>query len=234
MRSYANRSEPGEEDAVRVALDGSLAARAGLAANALLNLMRNPMDTRQVFLLYVTLNAPSAPRLAREVLGDPDGRRLFEARAAIDSSMVDREALARLPDGTLGRAWARHMDDNGLDPDLFQAPPGVPADIAWVAQRLRQSHDVWHVVTGYGTSIADELCLQAFTLAQVRAAGPAVLTAIGTLRWMGREPRLVARVVDAFRRGLRARSLLAVPWEMRWEVPLATLRRELRIVPAKA
>jgi hypothetical protein len=33
------------------------------------------------------------------------------------------------------------MDDNGLDPDLFQAPPGVPADIAWVAQRLRHSLD---------------------------------------------------------------------------------------------
>jgi ubiquinone biosynthesis protein COQ4 len=223
-----------EQDAVRVALAGSVAERLSLAGRSLGRLMRSPGDTRQVFLLYVTLNAPSAPRITRAVLGDPEGRRMFEARAAIDSRSVDLEALARLPEGTLGRAYADHLRRNGLDPDLFQAPPGVPADVAWVAQRLRQSHDVWHVVTGYDTSVADELCLQAFTFAQVRAAGPAVLSAIGTLRWMWRDPRLVARVADGLRRGAWARSLLTVPWEERWGQELDALRRELRVAPALA
>jgi ubiquinone biosynthesis protein COQ4 len=228
-----NASSTAEElEAVRIALAGNTLGRVKISARALARLMRDPEDTRQVFVLYAALNAPSAPRITRTVLGNPDGRRLFEARAAIDSRTVDLAALAKMPEGTLGWAYARHMRENGLDPDIFQAPPGVPADIAWVAQRLRQSHDVWHVVAGYGTDIAGELCLQAFTLAQVRAAGPAVLTSIGTLRWMWQDKRLVARVLEGWRRGRRARSLLAVPWEERWAEPLEAVRRDLGVVPA--
>ena len=43
----------------------------------------------------------------------------------------------------------------------------VPPDprAAYLAQRMRQTHDIWHVLTGYATDVAGEVQLQAFTLA---------------------------------------------------------------------
>ena len=66
-------------------------------------------------------------------------------------------------------------------PDVFDGPPaGVTNErAAYVIQRLRQTHDLWHVVTGYDTDPASEVALQAFTYAQLRAPGSLVLAALG-------------------------------------------------------
>jgi ubiquinone biosynthesis protein Coq4 len=36
-----------------------------------------------------------------------------------------------------------------------------------VGQRTRQTHDLWHVLTGLGTDIPGEIALQAFTYEQL-------------------------------------------------------------------
>jgi ubiquinone biosynthesis protein COQ4 len=218
-----------EATAVGVALGGSALDRARLGLRALGRVLRDPEDTRQIFVMYAALNAGTIPETLTRFLTAPDGPRLFRERAAIDSASVDFDALRRLPADTLGGAYARHMDENGLDPDIFQAPPGVPEAVAYLAQRLRQSHDIWHVVAGYGTDVAGELCLQAFTYAQTGAPGPLLLSAVGALRFSVREPMLVRRVLEGWRRGRHAASLLAVPWEDLWERPLSALRAELGV-----
>lgn len=218
-----------EDDAVRAALTGRLAPRLRIATKALSRLLRDPEDTTQVFLLYVSLNAKVFPRVVKDFLRQPDGPRLMAERPAIDSTTVDFAQLLALPAHTLGHAFAKHMADNGLSPDIFQPPPGAPPDIAYLAQRLRQSHDLWHVVTGYKTDVVDELALQAFTYAQIKAPGPLALSLAGALRWGLRRPRVIQRIYEGYRRGLSARSLLAVPWESFWDLPLAEVRARLSL-----
>ncbi len=220
-----------EAEAVKAALSGRLTPRLRIAARALGRLLRDPEDTSQVFLLYVSLNAGAFPKVVAFFLDQPHGRRLMTERRAIDSRSVDFSRLAGLPEGTLGASFARHMTDNGLSPDVFQPPPGAPPDIAYLAQRLRQTHDLWHVVTGYRTDVVDELALQAFTYAQIRAPGPLVLSLAGGLRWGLGRPAVGRRIFEGYRRGVAAKPLLAVPWEDLWEVPLDEVRTDLGITP---
>lgn len=218
-----------EAEAVRAALAGELLPRLRIATRALNRLMRDPEDTRQVFLLYVSLNATSFPRVIKRFLAEPEGRRLMTERPALDSTTLDFAQLLSLPAHTLGHAFARHMADNGLSPDIFQAPPGAPPDVAYLAQRLRQTHDLWHVVTGYSTGVIDELALQAFTYAQMKAPGPLLLSLAGALRFGFGDRRAIQRIYQGYRRGLLARPMLAVAWESLWELPLAEVRARLNL-----
>jgi len=218
-----------ESAAAHIALEGTARQRLELSARALLGLLKNPQDTRQVFVLNIAINRRHVPRFLTRFMIEPGGLELMRDQPAIDSHSVDFAALERLPADTLGHAYAKHLRDNGLDADLFQAPPELPRAIAYLAQRMRQSHDIWHVLTGYDTSVGGELALQAFTYAQTGAPGQLVLALVGTLRWSLRQPKLAADVLDGWRRGKRARSLLTVRWEDLWATPLAEVRQRLAI-----
>lgn len=200
-----------------------------LALDALGRVMVKPEQTDQVLVFSMYANAGTMPSRIHRFFDDPRGRRLYEERRLIDTRSVDLDALGALPEGTLGRAYADFLRSRGLSPDVFEhAPAEVPDPrMAYVIQRLRQTHDLWHVVTGYETDPASEIALQAFTFAQVRAPSSLVLAALGTLRGTPSKPDLVLEVVSAFRIGRRAEKLAVFPWEDHWTRPLVEVREML-------
>lgn len=218
-----------EVAAARIALDGRAVDRARTAIAAIRALLRDPDDTRQALVLSLALNRRALPAVIARFLATEEGLALLTERPSIDSAHVDFEQLRALPDGTLGREYVRYLDDNKLDPDLFHAPPGLPPAIAYLSQRLRQSHDVWHVLTGYKPDVPGELALQAFTYAQTSAPASGLIAVAGTLRWARRSRGLVRETVRGYRRGKRAQFLGSVRWERHWERPLADVRRDLGV-----
>ena len=154
----------------------------------------------------------------------------------IDSRAVDFAALAALPADTLGGAFARHLKDNNLDPDLFQAPPGLPESVAYVVQRVRQTHDLWHVLTGYATDIPGELALQAFYYGLIGLPSSLLISLFGTLRYTRkfRQTSLLRAVRNGYQRGRQAAFLPTIRWEDFWQQPLAEVRRRVRIEPLTA
>lgn len=218
-----------EAEAARVAMEGTARERVGVGARALYELLRDPDDTAQVFLLGLALNAPFFPRLLARFVGSDAGARLLEERPSIDSGSVDFQRLRALPRTTLGGAYARYLDDNHLDPDLFQAPPGLPEIPRFIAQRVRQTHDIWHVLTGYAPDVPGEIALQGFTFAQLRMPSSLAIATIGTL---AKAPRGAARVLDGYRRGRDADFLPTVRFEALWDRDLDEVRASLRIRPA--
>lgn len=227
-------ADPQELAAVQAMMRGDLWPRLRLGSRALRAILKDPEDTRQVFTLFLVTNAPHIPRFLTRWVSEPDGVALLHERPAIDSRSVDFEALGRLPPDTLGGAFARHLSERGLSPDVFHAPPGVPPTLAFLGQRVRQSHDIWHVLTGYDTSVDDELALLAFSHGQSRMPGPALLAAVGAVRFFPRYPKVFAKVLDGYRRGQAARSMLTVRWEDLWSTPLAELRERFAIRPRAA
>jgi ubiquinone biosynthesis protein COQ4 len=224
-----NRDNELQRTAVRVALRGSRFERLRFGAKTLVSLMRDTQQTEYVLALTLLVNAPSFPRVWMQVASTDEGRALLRERPSLDSRAVDRAALRALPSGTLGREYARFLDDNGLDGDFFQAPPDVPDEVAFLSKRLRQSHDVWHAVTGYTPSVRDEIALQAFTYGQL-GAPHAILIVLGGLAAFGwRDVRLFAHAWRGYRNGKRAAFLGALRWESRWERPLEALRAELGV-----
>ncbi len=220
--------------AASLAVDGGPLARAKMGVGALRKLMADPEDTSQVFVLGLAVNHARFPQFLAAFTGNDDGMRLVKEQPSIDTDTVDYDALRALPETTLGGAYARFLDSRGLTPDIFRRPPGLPEMVGFVAQRMRQCHDIWHVVTGYGTEVDGELPLLAFSWAQTNMPSPALIALVGTLRWLPQQPNLPSLVAEGYRRGKRAAYLPTVIWEDRWEQPLDELRQELEIPPLRA
>ena len=212
-----------------------IGARARTALRALAVLARDPGRLDQVLVLVQAVNLGKVVRVLERITRDPEGARLLAERPRIDRTHVDFPALRRLPDGTLGREYARFLDDNGITPDVFEALPEVGDErIAWIMLRMRQTHDLWHVVTGYAPDVPGEIVLQSFTFAQTGAPSALLLTVFGTLRWAPAKRGHLRAVARAYRRGKSARFLPPFRWEEHWAVPLAALRERLSLAEGDA
>lgn len=211
-----------------------LPRRLAKAGRALFSLARNPGELERVFEIGEALNAPRIPGILEAIGRTPDGRRLLGERPSIDSKSVDFVALRALPDGTLGREYTRFLDDNGITPDVFQAPKIGDPRVAYVMQRVRQTHDLWHVLTGYTPDIAGELLLQAFTYAQLHAPSALAITLMGWVRFGRKQPGFYARLRQAYRRGRATAPLATFLWEDHWAEPVSELRARLACPPMAA
>ena len=198
---------------------------------ALAKVVADPDRTDQVLVFSIYANAGSMQRRLDRFFETAEARKLYAEHRTIDSTTIDLDALAALPADTLGHAYASFLRSRGLTPAVFDAPPSEVSDprVQYVVQRLRQTHDLWHVVTGHDTDAPSEVALQAFTFAQVRAPSSAILATVGMLRAIRLKPTLPRDVAKSFRLGLRAERLAAFPWEDHWATPLHEVRRLLGI-----
>jgi len=196
-------------------------------------LARDPGRLDQVLLLAQTVNAGAVSRAIDLIASDPEGKALLAEQPRIDRAHVDLDALERLPDGTLGREYARFLRDNGITPDVFEIPPDVgDPRAAYVMLRMRQSHDLWHVLTGYRPDVRGEILLQAFSYAQTGAPSALIIALFGTLRYglAFRAPDRRVRPRElraAYEHGRRAKLLATFRWEQEWATPVAALRDRL-------
>lgn len=145
---------------------------------------------------------------------------------------VDLEALGALPEGTLGREFHDFVTRHGIDPaDLPDLPSGDEGE--WVLAHLYETHDIWHVVTGFGTDVASELGLQAFYLSRFPAYLANAILAMGMINTLlfafgDRDPRMDA-ITRGWLLGRRANPIVGVRWAELWDRNLVDLRRELGI-----
>jgi ubiquinone biosynthesis protein Coq4 len=129
------------------------------------------------------------------------------------------------------------MRAHNLRPDFYEEQ--TPRHrMHYLRMRLRQTHDIWHVLTGFGTDEFGEVGLQGFYFAQFTNGQSALIGAGAMLKSLlrGRFGDL-EKHVDAFCQGYcagkRAESLLAVKWEELWGERLEDVRKRYRIEPPR-
>lgn len=206
------------------------------AARALGAVLRNPDDTKQFFRLLKATSGTAPEAFARRFEASRGGARLLEGRPSIFARLRDREALRALPEGSLGRAYVAFMERGGLDAEwLVEAsseagPPNSSGPVGeYLAARMRDAHDLWHVVLGYEGDLLGEAAVLAFTFAQTRSAGIGLLVSAALLR--ADDPDARSLIIDAFARGIRAAWFVAAPWESWLDRPLEEVRTVLRAGP---
>jgi ubiquinone biosynthesis protein Coq4 len=199
------------------------------AIKVLARVLVNPKDTERVIEFSSLVNAGYRNEHLDNFFRDPCGERLYREHRSIDSRTVDLEALSALSPGTLGHAYSHFLRSHGLTPELFDDPPTEIPDprTQYVVQRIRQTHDLWHVVTGCNTDPAGEIALQAFTFAQLGAPSNLILAVAGTLRVTREKPTLARDVLAAYRTGRHAERLATFPWEDHWTTPVTEVRAML-------
>jgi ubiquinone biosynthesis protein COQ4 len=214
------------------------------AWRALQTLIADAERTDQVFEIVRALSGNSFERAYQRFAATPEGMQLLAERPSLLSTLSDREALLALPEGSLGRAYAEFMDAGKLDAaglveaeqmaeQNFAKEGPLDPDREFFGDRLRDMHDLWHVLTGYGRDEAGEATNLAFTLGQVWNPGIAFIVVAGAL--LGpKEPTCYWQryLFSAYRRGRKASLLTTAAYERLLPLPLADVRRQLGIRPA--
>lgn len=211
-----------------------LRTRPLVALRALLELNANPDDLPKVFTVIEALPGLSPLLMARKMRESVSGRRLLETRPDLKARLGDRAFLSALPEGSLGRAYLAFTEREGITAAGIVAASeqgtggleGVPADIVFYGDRMRDTHDLWHVVTGYGADLLGEAALLAFSFAQTKHPGVGLIASLAILR---RVPGARSLLIKGYRQGARAEWLPAVEWEDLLHRPLAEVRARLRI-----
>ena len=198
-------------------------------------LLRDPAQTESVYDVEDGLRHTKATKLAVEyVKSKPNVAALFQERYLAPA--VNLEDLLKLPTESLGYSYAIYIKDSGFDPNFYRLLK-VEDDISYFLLRMRQTHDIWHIVAGFSTDVFGELGLKAFELAQTHRTMSAVLIAGGLLSTLFKHPedldKLLEQIAIGYRLGAKAKPFFAKKWEENWERPLLEWRQELGIEPTK-
>jgi len=144
---------------------------------------------------------------------------------------IDLATLEQMPEGTLGRVFGEHCSSRAIDPNLVSIPAGNEAD--YVMAHLFETHDIWHVTTGWGNDEVGEVGLGGFYLAQLGLPLIALMLVLILLNTITRRPTTLRERMDAlvagYQMGKAARPLFGVRWDESWSKPLVELRSELRL-----
>ena len=208
------------------------------ALKAIRRLFANPDETHYVFEIIEALQGPALVRMHWRLRKSEQGRRLLAERPDLVSMLTDRERLRAMPEGSLGRAYLAFVESEGItaaglvDASERARRDGESADVAWLRNWLRDTHDLWHTVLGYRGDLIGEAAILAFSYHQTGNWGVAMIAALAWYK-LGRvtEPSLHARrvVVDGLRRAKQMPWFVDVPWHQWLERPLVEVRNALRV-----
>jgi ubiquinone biosynthesis protein COQ4 len=210
------------------------------ALRAFNRLIRDKEDTAQVFEIMRALTGQAVPRGYRRLLRTVEGgRQAFLGRELVDR-LSDRAWLETFAPGTVGAAYREFMGERGFMPDGLveverKVVPAIdaPHPVAWYSRRLRDVHDIWHVLAGYETDALGEACVVSFSFPQTGQLGFGFI-GWGAAREIHREnPAVPARraALEAWRNGRRAAWLPALDYEALFAERLQDARRRLNIRP---
>jgi len=214
------------------------------AFTALRRLLADADDTTQAFKLMRALNAGSTRKGFARLLTTAEGGRIAYRRVELAEQFSDPAFISRFAPDTVGGAYAAFLGRTGYSAKGLAAisrvdDPARDAEhpIAWYGRRMRDTHDIWHLLTGYRADAPmGEACLAAFTYGQTRGPGWALLT-LGVAAKAMRSPlrwKALRSLWEGYRHGRAAAWLPGEDYERLLDEPLADARRRLGIATPEA
>lgn len=206
--------------------------RGALAVGSAFGSLKNPYRHDLIASLGEATAKPYfVSRLRQAMLSDPTGRRILKDKPRITSKTLKLEDLRKLPDNTVGRAYAAWLDREGVTPDTRDQVRYIDdPEEAYVMQRYRETHDFTHAITGLPVIIEGELAVKAFEFANTLLPMTALsLFAIVRLKPVERKRFFEIYLPWAIRNGLKAEEVVNVYWEEELETDVDVLRARLGI-----
>ncbi|MEZ5708422.1 MAG: Coq4 family protein [Blastomonas sp.] len=203
-------------------------------------LIRDKEDTEQVFHIFECLPRPGFRADAEAFVTSAKGRAIRASEPCLPDLLDDHARLRAMPVGSLAHAYCDFMESEGL------SAAGLVAEydkfsrkrhndlIEWYGNRLRDTHDLLHVLTGYGRDALGEQCVLAFTYGQNPAPGNIFIAYAGglNLKMQVRSDAPVFKAIAEARKQGRACPRISEMNIMELlAMPLAEARRMLNITP---
>ena len=201
-------------------------------------LLKDKENTAEVFKIFEALPSKSfMPRVRNLVLSE-QGERLRAEEASLPSILDDHAALRRMPAGSVAHAYCDFMEREGLsaaglvEESVRAGRPTYPDLVQWYGYRLRDTHDLMHVLTGYGRDALGEQCVLLFTHGQNPSHGHLLLGYAGALhmkRQVTSHAPVLKAVRQAHRTGRACPSLVGMSIRELLATDLAEARAKLNI-----
>lgn len=192
------------------------------AWRALKEIMKDKEDTKQAFIIIDALSGKSLEKSFKRMLKHENGDRIFYMKRELVPILENSDWLETLPEGSVGRTYldfirrenisAQGLVDEGEEAYDLKTYTYEDDDLGWFGRRSRDSHDLWHVLTGYGRDGLGELCLLAFSYEQSKSYGFKFMANMGVR--MGERnkedrQRVWACAREAYRNGKACENLYA-------------------------
>jgi ubiquinone biosynthesis protein COQ4 len=211
----------------------------GVALKALQRLLSDKEDTGQVFEIMRALNGGATRDAYHRLLTTPQGGRIAYERQELIAKLMDDAWLDAFAPGTVGAAYrefirAEQLSAEGLAEISRQKETDIDVrhPYAWMGRRTRDVHDLWHILSGYHRDGLGEACLVAFSYAQTKGMGWALIGIGAALRSRKGDHPYVKAIWQGYTRGKAAAWLLGEDYERLLNEPLEAARKRLNITPA--
>jgi ubiquinone biosynthesis protein COQ4 len=209
------------------------------ALKAIRRLLSDKDDTVQVFEIMQALNGRSTAKAYRRLMSTASGGKIAYDRVEIAPVLSDDALIDGFAPGTVGGAYRHFVRSEGLSAEGLAeesrkargAAPDVQHPVAWFGRRIRDTHDIWHILTGYHRDGLGELCLVAFSYAQTGSLGWALIALGGVLQAfkLGHGRRTLKIVCQAYRNGRNAAWLPGQDFVALLSEPLDAARARMNI-----
>jgi len=208
-------------------------------------LLQDKEDTVQVFHIMEALNGNNLERKVKAFALTKGGRAVLDRRRSLPEILDDHETLKALPDGTVGRAYVEFMEREGLSAaglveeseKWMQEYETFEDDLEFLGLRYRDTHDLLHVLTGYGRDQLGETSVLAFSHAHNGGLGNLFIAYIGARDLAKVAPRganVMESIREARANGKASLSLLEEDIVELLREPLANARQRMNIPEPKA
>jgi len=202
-------------------------------------LIADKEDTEQVFHIIRALSGNSFTKRAREFWSSSIGKSLLAEPQNLVEILDDHKSLRKLPMGTVAHAYCDFMEKEGLTAQGLVDEYEKFADktekfddlLERYGNRQRDTHDLFHVLTGYGRDALGEQCVLAFTYSQNPNLGILFIAYAG-----GREIKkglknvpIYSAIREAQRAGKAAQKIAHQDIRALLAEPLADARKRLGI-----
>lgn len=207
-------------------------------ARAVWRVLKDPESTPDVLIVEDVFNHSRLTRriaawesvAERHIPGELDVAKLAGGPRLINFEPA--ELLSRHAPHTVGYALGSHMLANNLNPNLFK-PLEITSKRDYMVSHIIETHDIWHVVTGYGTDLPGEAALLAFYAVQIGAPIFPLLLGLALLNTAFAEQDSLAGRMEAISRGWQsgkqARPLFGIDWTSQFDRPVLEFRREYQL-----
>ena len=206
-------------------------------------LIADKEDTEQVFHITNDLRGKRYMKEALAFLKTPLAQSLQESGEYLPDLLDNHDALRMLPAGSLGRAYVDFMEREGLSAaglveeqkKFASKVPHYEDQIDWYNNRLRDTHDMFHILSGYGRDPLGELSLLAFSYAQNGSLGFLFIAYLGAFEEKRIAPSgtpIFKAIREGQRRGKAAAKIGHQDIMKLLPLPLEEARAKLGIEPA--
>jgi ubiquinone biosynthesis protein Coq4 len=140
----------------------------------------NPVSERgaaHIFQMVYAAGGPNVRDICDAMARHPDGAKLLRERPDLGAALMDNVRLSHMPSNSIGYAYYEFMMRSDVLPGYLLGGLAYrygafdrlnwPSDMKWLVERVGNTHDLTHVISGYGADLAGEVLNTNFSLGAV-------------------------------------------------------------------